>query len=88
VRDERLADFPRALVIVSDADMRRERLRGAAGITHDFMMLNPLSGTHAPRAAVAQVAAVLREALRSARRPTDTAARGRGSKARRQRRKG
>jgi hypothetical protein len=36
------------------------------GITHDFMMLNPLSGTHATRAAVAQAIAVLREALQSA----------------------
>ena len=33
------------------------------GITHDFMMLNPLSGTHATRAAVAQAISVLREAL-------------------------
>jgi acetyl esterase len=30
------------------------------------MMLNPLSGTHATRAAVAQAIAVLREALHSA----------------------
>jgi acetyl esterase/lipase len=36
------------------------------GITHDFMMLNPLSGTRATRAAVAQAIGVLREALRSA----------------------
>ncbi len=35
------------------------------GITHDFMMLNPLSDTHATRAAVAQAIAVLREALHS-----------------------
>ena len=33
------------------------------GITHDFMMLNPLSETHATRAAVAQAISVLREAL-------------------------
>jgi acetyl esterase len=33
------------------------------GITHDFMMLNPLSGTHATRAAVAQAISVLRDAL-------------------------
>ena len=33
------------------------------GITHDFMMVNPLSGTHA---GVAQAIAVLREALDSA----------------------
>ncbi len=38
------------------------------GITHDFMMLNPLSGTHATRAAVAQATSVLREALHSSRR--------------------
>jgi acetyl esterase/lipase len=35
------------------------------GITHDFMMLNPLSSTHATRAAVAQAIAVLRAALLS-----------------------
>jgi alpha/beta hydrolase fold len=36
------------------------------GITHDFMMLNPLSGTHATRAAIAQAIAVLRQALHGA----------------------
>ena len=36
------------------------------GITHDFMMVNPLSGTHATRAGVARAIAVLREALDSA----------------------
>jgi acetyl esterase/lipase len=36
------------------------------GITHDFMMLNPLSATHARRAAVAQAISVLRDALWSA----------------------
>jgi acetyl esterase len=36
------------------------------GITHDFMMLNPLSDTHATRAAVAQAISMLREVLRSA----------------------
>ena len=36
------------------------------GITHDFMMLNPLSDTHATRAAVAQAISVLREALHTA----------------------
>ena len=36
------------------------------GITHDFMMLNPLSKTHATRAAVAQAIGVLRDALHSA----------------------
>jgi acetyl esterase len=69
-------------VIVDEADVLRDegeayaaRLRGAGvpvttvrydGITHDFMMLNPLSGTHATRAAVAQAIAVLRQALHSA----------------------
>ena len=33
------------------------------GITHDFMMLNPLSETHATRATVAQAIATLRQAL-------------------------
>jgi hypothetical protein len=36
------------------------------GITHDFMMLNPLSGTRATRAAVAQAIATLRQALHAA----------------------
>jgi acetyl esterase len=35
------------------------------GITHDLMMLNPLSRTHATRAAVAQAIAILRKALHS-----------------------
>jgi hypothetical protein len=33
------------------------------GITHDFMMLSPLSDTRATRAAVAQAIATLRDAL-------------------------
>jgi acetyl esterase len=37
------------------------------GITHDFMMLNPLSATHATRAAIAQAIWALRGALHSAR---------------------
>src|SRR3954454_6174684 len=73
--DELLAGLPPALVIVDEADVLRDegeayaaRLRtaGAAvttvrydGITHDFMMLNPLSETHATRAAVAQAIATL-----------------------------
>jgi hypothetical protein len=36
------------------------------GITHDFMMLNPLSATHATRAAIAQAIGALRQALHSA----------------------
>ena len=33
------------------------------GIIHDFMMLNPLSETHATRAAIEQATATLRQAL-------------------------
>jgi acetyl esterase/lipase len=80
--DDQLAGLPPAFLIVDEADVLRDegeayaaRLRAAGvpittvrydGITHDFMMLNPLSGTHATRAAVAQAVAVLREALQSA----------------------
>lgn len=77
--DEQLAGLPPALVIVDEADVLRDegeayaaRLRAAGvevttvrydGITHDFMMLNPLSRTHATRGAIAQAVATLREAL-------------------------
>ena len=77
--DEQLAGLPPAFLIVDEADVLRDegeayaaRLRAAGvavttvrydGITHDFMMLNPLSDTHATRAAVAQAVSVLREAL-------------------------
>jgi acetyl esterase/lipase len=80
--DEQLADLPPAFVIVDEADVLRDegeayaaRLRAAGvavttvrydGITHDFMMLNPLSGTHATRAAVAQATSILRDALHGA----------------------
>jgi acetyl esterase/lipase len=80
--DELLSGLPPALLIVDEADVLRDegeayaaRLRAAGvavttvrydGITHDFMMLNPLSGTHATRAAVAQAISVLRETLHSA----------------------
>jgi acetyl esterase/lipase len=80
--DEQLADLPPAFVIVDEADVLRDegeayavRLRAAGvpvttvrydGITHDFMMLNPLSGTYATRAAVAQAISILRAALCSA----------------------
>jgi acetyl esterase len=80
--DDQLEGLPPAFVIVDEADVLRDegeayaaRLRAAGvpvttvrydGITHDFMMLNPLSGTHATRAAVAQAIAVLRQALHSA----------------------
>jgi acetyl esterase len=79
--DEQLGGLPPALVIVDEADVLRDegeayaaRLRAAGvsvttvrydGITHDFMMLNPLSATHATRAAVAQASSVLRDALSS-----------------------
>jgi acetyl esterase/lipase len=77
--DEQLAGLPPAFVIVDEADVLRNegeayaaRLRAAGvstttvrydGITHDFMMLNPLSNTHATRAAVTQAISILREAL-------------------------
>src|SRR4051794_16670633 len=80
--DELLAGLPPAFVIVDEADVLRDegeayaaRLRAAGvavttvrydGITHDFMMLNPLSETHATRAAVAQAIAPLRQALHTA----------------------
>jgi acetyl esterase/lipase len=70
------------LVIVGEADVLRDegeayaaRLRAAGtavttvrydGITHDFMMLNPLTDTNAARAAIAQTSAVLRTALNTA----------------------
>jgi acetyl esterase len=74
--DEQLSGLPPALVIVDEADVLRDegeayaaRLRAAGvavttvrydGITHDFMMLNPLSPTHATRAAIAQGISILR----------------------------
>jgi acetyl esterase/lipase len=77
--DEQLAGLPPAFVIVGEADVLRDegegyaaRLRAAGtavttvrydGITHDFMMLNALNGTHAARAAIVQAIAVLRDAL-------------------------
>jgi acetyl esterase/lipase len=77
--DEQLSGLPPALVIVDEADVLRDegeayaaRLRAAgvevttvryAGITHDFMMLNPLSHTHATRAAIAQGISILRDVL-------------------------
>ena len=80
--DQQLAGLPPALIIVDEADVLRDegeayaaRLRGAGvdvttvrydGITHDFMMLNPLSETCATRAAVAQAISVLRKALHAA----------------------
>jgi acetyl esterase len=80
--DEQLAGLPPAFVIVDEADVLRDegeayaaRLRAAGvpvttvrydGITHDFMMLNPLSKTRATRAAVAQAISILRDALHGA----------------------
>jgi len=77
--DEQLAGLPPAFVMVGEADVLRDegeayaaRLRAAGnavttvrydGITHDFLMLNPLSDTHATRAAIAQATAILRNAL-------------------------
>jgi acetyl esterase len=77
--DEQLAGLPPAFVIVDEADVLRDegeayaaRMRAAGvavttvrydGITHDFMMLNPLSETHATRAAVAQAISMLRQAF-------------------------
>jgi len=77
--DEQLMGLPPAFLLVDEADVLRDegeayaaRLRAAGvpvttvrydGITHDFMMLNPLSRTHATRAAVAQATAFLRKAL-------------------------
>ncbi|MER5713819.1 alpha/beta hydrolase [Streptomyces sp. NPDC002132] len=78
---DQLAGLPPAFLVVDEADVLRDegeayaaKLRAAGvdittvrydGITHDFMMLNPLSDTHATRAAVAQAVTVLRDALRS-----------------------
>ena len=77
--DEQLAGLPPAFVIVDEADVLRDegeayaaRLRAAGtpvttvrydGITHDFLMLNALSDTHATHAAIAQATAILRNAL-------------------------
>jgi acetyl esterase/lipase len=81
-REDRGNHHAIALLIVDEADVLRDegeayasRLRAAGvaittvrydGITHDFMMLNPLSETRATRAAVAQAIATLRHALHAA----------------------
>lgn len=77
--DAQLDGLPPALVVVDEADVLRDegeayagRLRAAGvevttvrydGAIHDFMMLNPLSGMHATRAAIAQAVDTLRQAL-------------------------
>jgi acetyl esterase/lipase len=77
--DEQLAGLPPAFLIVDEADVLRDegeayaaRLRAAGvpittvrydGITHDFMMLTPLSNTRATRAAISQAISILRDAL-------------------------
>jgi acetyl esterase len=79
---DELVGLPPALVINGEADVLRDegeayatKLRAAGvpvtqicygGIIHDFVMLHPLAGTHAARAATAQGAAFLREALHGA----------------------
>ena len=81
VRDE-LAGLPPAFLLVDEADVLRDegeayaaKLRTAGvpvttvrydGTVHDFMMLNPLAGTAATRAAVAQAVAMLRQAFGTA----------------------
>jgi acetyl esterase len=80
---EQLADLPPALVINGQADVLRDegevyatKLRAAGvpvtqtrygGIIHDFVMLHPLAGTHAAKAATIQGAAFLRDALHGSR---------------------
>jgi acetyl esterase len=76
---DELSGLPPAMVINGQADVLRDegeayaaKLRAAGvpvtatrygGIIHDFVMLHPLAGTNAARAATAQGAAFLREAL-------------------------
>ena len=48
---------------LSEAGVRVTQVR-YAGTIHDFVLLNPIANTPAPRAAIAQAASYLREALR------------------------
>lgn len=80
-RTEQLRDLPPALIITGEADVLRDegeafaaKLRRAGvavtavrytGILHDFVMLNQLHDTQAARAAIAQAATTLKEALYS-----------------------
>jgi acetyl esterase len=76
---EQLKGLPPTFLCVDEADVLRDegeayaaklRLAGVPvttvrydGTIHDFMLLNPLSQTHATRAAIAQATAMLRDAL-------------------------
>ncbi len=76
---EQVAGLPPTFIAVDEADVLRDegeaygaKLRQAGvpvttvrydGITHDFMMLNPLRQTNAARAAIAQAITVLKTAL-------------------------
>jgi acetyl esterase len=76
---DELAGLPPAFLLVDEADVLRDegeayaaKLRAAGvpittvrydGIHHDFMMLNPLSQTHAARGAIAQAIAMFRDAF-------------------------
>ncbi|GAC1344502.1 MAG: alpha/beta hydrolase [Myxococcales bacterium] len=77
---QQLKGLPQALVITGEADVLRDegeayanKLRSAGvpvtavryqGITHDFVMLNALRGTHAAQGAISQAVSFLKDALR------------------------